>query len=162
VNANKLLPALWAFSVVLITFQAMRSTAAEGAEGFGAPTAHVGYFPLPQSFVKSSMGWLSIAAITAVSTELAIALGAGFILAQLLTMYQKGTLGKGKKPLMPGVGQPAGTNGAGAQFWGSGSGFVYDPLPIGFKRRTNNAAVGTQGATGGSSPIPTKGAVQTV
>lgn len=159
-NSEKALPMLWGLSVGIITFQALRSR--------GGDNLHTGFFPLPQSFVMSAIGWITLSFVAVASGELAVWLGAGIILAQVLNAYRRGTFGGKNVLFMPEPGAPFNpkapvTGPNGAQFWGPMKhGGIYDALPLGFTRIDQSTSTGTQGATGGSdsSPPPTGGVVQ--
>lgn len=164
-NANKVLAAEYAVSMAAITYNAVRST-------HSSTTSANGYYPLPPTVTKATMGWLVLALIGSFNAAYAAVLGAGFLLAQFLRNYQNGFYGPNANIMMPGLGQapnpnsgklPKGTQGP-AQWWGKGSGMVVDPLPLGFQRTFNAIGPGTQGATGSSTPESptTSGGVQTV
>jgi hypothetical protein len=146
VNASRVLAGEYAFSIGVIILQYMRaSTNAEKAP----------LFPSPVAITRASVSWAIMGAVAIFSPEIAASLGAAFVLAQLLGLYNDKLLGQGATfhvtdlgEVVSGAKSKPGTLVSGDAFWGSGTGFVYDLIPIGFSRESNNPSPGTQGATG--------------
>jgi hypothetical protein len=152
-NASRVLAGEYAFSIGVIVLQYMRaSTNAEKAP----------LWPSPVAITRASVSWAIMGAVAIFQPEIAATLGAAFLVAQLLGLYQDKLLGAGVTFKVTDLGQDTGTTASkagklvsGNAFWGKGTGFVYDLIPINFHRESTNPSPGTTGATGTAQPDTT-------
>lgn len=120
-----------------------------------------GFWPYPPDIMRIAVSYAILGAVGVFNPNMAALLAGGFLVALLLNHFSSGKWTWHDPTQRLGSKANGGLQyGKGAQWWSSGSGFIYDGVPLSWSRAT---APGTKTASGTSGAIgPTPGKTVTV